>query len=200
VESENVTYTEETITSDYDYHTTQVEMRGGKNIVRPVTERFTFKTERKVLPARPHQPLDPHPQARRALRALSADRVTSLACARPGAQARDHVRGVGRKQRDDCHREYHRQPAKAVMGDEGKNNTVQLLRLIDPGLARPTPYSPRISHYRTFPFQFLCPLSLPAAPDIFAAVTGLTTPPPTTPSAARLSVTARRFPLDRPQL
>ncbi|KAJ1473705.1 myo-inositol-1-phosphate synthase-like protein [Baffinella frigidus] len=48
VESENVTYTEDTITADYEYQTTQVEMRGGKNIVRPVTQRFTFKTERKV--------------------------------------------------------------------------------------------------------------------------------------------------------
>jgi hypothetical protein len=50
VESDNVTYSEDTITADYDYQTTKVEMRGGKSVVRPVTQRYTFKTDRKVVP------------------------------------------------------------------------------------------------------------------------------------------------------
>lgn len=49
VESPNVTYTEEHITSSYEYDTTELE-RGprGDFTVRPVSQRVEFQTERRV--------------------------------------------------------------------------------------------------------------------------------------------------------
>mmetsp|Transcript_32245 Transcript_32245/g.66732 ORF Transcript_32245/g.66732 Transcript_32245/m.66732 type:complete len:523 (-) Transcript_32245:49-1617(-) len=48
VSSDKVQYTEEAIISQYDYQTTLVKQEGGKTIVAPKTDSFTFKTERKV--------------------------------------------------------------------------------------------------------------------------------------------------------
>lgn len=49
VQSPNVEYAEESITSTYDYQTTKVEREAdGKWIIRPTNVKYQFKTDRKV--------------------------------------------------------------------------------------------------------------------------------------------------------
>jgi myo-inositol-1-phosphate synthase len=48
VNSPNVKYTEEHITSDYQYRTTKTRVENGELVVEPVEVNYTFKTERKV--------------------------------------------------------------------------------------------------------------------------------------------------------
>jgi len=47
VDSPNVTYTDEYITSTYKYDSTEVEMRGGKAVAVPKSVEYQFRTERK---------------------------------------------------------------------------------------------------------------------------------------------------------
>merc|ERR1712000_342595 len=48
VESPHVSYTPETITSEYSYHRAQTRIENDKIIATPVTSSYSFKTERKV--------------------------------------------------------------------------------------------------------------------------------------------------------
>jgi myo-inositol-1-phosphate synthase len=48
VDSPDVTYTSESVTSRYAYHTTAVEVSEGKLKATPVSEEYTFRTARKV--------------------------------------------------------------------------------------------------------------------------------------------------------
>jgi len=48
VKSDKVQYTEDTIVSQYDYQTTVVKQEGGRTVLAPKTDSFSFKTERKV--------------------------------------------------------------------------------------------------------------------------------------------------------
>ncbi|EGG19644.1 inositol-3-phosphate synthase [Cavenderia fasciculata] len=48
VNSPNVTYTDEAIISNYEYQTTTTTVEDGELVVKPVTAKYTFKTERKV--------------------------------------------------------------------------------------------------------------------------------------------------------
>ncbi|KAJ9508624.1 hypothetical protein QJQ45_027906 [Haematococcus lacustris] len=48
VDSPSVTYSEEHITSRYDYQTTKLQQHDGKWVVKPTTSTFEFKTDRKV--------------------------------------------------------------------------------------------------------------------------------------------------------
>jgi len=53
VDSPNVTRTDEAIEATYDYETTRIEMPsrgggGGKPVIRPTKQRYTFRTKTKV--------------------------------------------------------------------------------------------------------------------------------------------------------
>lgn len=53
VESPNVTRTDDAIEASYDYETTSIEMpsggaAGGKPVIRPTKQRFTFRTKTAV--------------------------------------------------------------------------------------------------------------------------------------------------------
>lgn len=49
VNSPNVVYTPETITSEYDYKTTKVERKeDGQFVIRPTSVNYSFKTQRTV--------------------------------------------------------------------------------------------------------------------------------------------------------
>eukprot|EP01133_Synstelium_polycarpum_P014246 gene14246-16813_t len=48
VNSPNVQYTDETIISDYTYHTTKTSVVNNELVIEPVSAKYTFKTERKV--------------------------------------------------------------------------------------------------------------------------------------------------------
>ena len=51
VDSPKVTRTEDALEASYDYETTRIEMPsggGGKPVIRPTKQRFTFRTKTKV--------------------------------------------------------------------------------------------------------------------------------------------------------
>lgn len=48
VNAPNVTYTDDTITSDYVYHTSSAKIEDGKVIITPQDEKYTFKTDRRI--------------------------------------------------------------------------------------------------------------------------------------------------------
>jgi myo-inositol-1-phosphate synthase len=49
VQSPNVVYTEEAITSTYEYQTTQLQRaEDGKFLIKPTAIKYQFKTDRKV--------------------------------------------------------------------------------------------------------------------------------------------------------
>ncbi len=48
VDSPNVQYSEEHITSRYEYQTTKLSQEGGKWVVKPASQTFEFRTQRKV--------------------------------------------------------------------------------------------------------------------------------------------------------
>ena len=50
VDSPNVTRTDDAIEASYEYETTSIEMPsgGGKPVIRPTKQRYTFRTKTKV--------------------------------------------------------------------------------------------------------------------------------------------------------
>ena len=48
VNAPNVTYTPETITADYVYHTSAAQIEEGKVVIVPKDEKFVFKTDRRI--------------------------------------------------------------------------------------------------------------------------------------------------------
>lgn len=48
VNAPNVTYTDDTITADYVYHTSEAKMEEGKVVITPQDEKYVFKTDRRI--------------------------------------------------------------------------------------------------------------------------------------------------------